>query len=161
MRIHPKAKHKTEAKMKKEQKALVAKNGKNVTLEKNTGKKEMKPYCEASKVLAEQKRKVEELKPAAVEWLKAKLNSDPETKDFTGTVLCVYDGIVYKVRVQRPDNTDWKKKYPKDDPRHKELLACYKQQEDLKAHISDLEGKLAEAHPKCVENGFVVSFLSK
>ena len=161
MRIHPKAKHKTFKKMKKGQKALAAKNGKNVTLEKNNGKKEMKPYCEASKELAEQKRKVEELKPVALEWLKTKLNSDPETKDFTGTVLCLYDGIMYKVRVQRPDITDWKKKHPQNDPRHKELLGCYEQQEDLKAHISDLEEQLAEAHPKCVENGFVISFLSK
>ena len=139
----------------------MAKNGKNVTFEKNNGKKEMKPYCEASKELAEQKRKVDELKPAAVEWLKTKLNGDPETKNFTGTVLCVYDEIVYKVRVQRPETTDWKKKHPQNDPRHKELLVCYKQQEDLKAHISDLEAQLAEAHPKCVDSGFVISFLSK
>ena len=143
------------------QKALVAKNGKNVTFEKNTGKKEMKPYCVEAKVLAAQKQKVDLLKPTATKWLQEKLGSDLETKDFTGTVVCLYDGQMYKIRVQRPDTTDWKKKRPQNEPRHKELLDCYKQQEDLKAHISDLEKELAEAHPKCVDKGFVISFLSK
>ena len=143
------------------QKALVAKNGKNVTFEKNTGKKEMKPYCEESKILAAQKQKVELLKPTATKWLQEKLGSTPETKDFTGTVVCLYDGQMYKIRVQRPDNTDWKKKRLQNEPRHKELLDCYKQQEALKAHISELEDDLAEAHPKCVDKGFVISFLSK
>ena len=147
--------------MQKNQKALVAKNGKKVTFEKNNGKKELKPYCVEAKQLAVQKDKVDALRPVASAWLKAKLDEDPETKEFTGTVVCVYDGILYKIRVQRPDTTDWKKKHLKDDPRHTELLKCYKQQEDLKAHISDLEAQLTEDHPKCVVKGFVLSFLSK
>ena len=138
----------------------MAKNGNKVTFEKNNGKKELKPYCEEAKTLAAQKLKVEALKPAATEWLKAKLDGDPETKDFKGTVVCLYEGQMYKIRVQRPDITDWTKKCLKD-PKQKELVECKKQLEALKTNISKLEGELAEAHPKSVENGFVISFLSK
>ena len=145
----------------KNQNATLAKNGKNVTLEKNDGKKQVKPYCEAAKEAAEAKRKADELRPAAVEWLQTKLNNDPELKSFTGTIVCMYDGVLYKLRIQRPDNTDWSKKNLKDEPNLVELKQCYKDRDALKARIAELEDELEKAHPKCVERGFVVSFLSK
>ena len=147
--------------MKKNENALVAKNGTKLTIEKNNGKKELKPYCVEAKQLAVQKDKVDALRPTASAWLQAKLDEDPETKAFTGTVVCVYDGSLYKIRVQRPDNTDWRKKRINNDPRHAALLECYKQQDALKMQVAQLEEALAEDHPKCVSKGFVISFLSK
>ena len=129
-------------------------------LEKNDGKKQMKPYCEEAQKLAELKRKVEELKPAASEWLQQKLASNPETKDFTGTVLCLYDGVPYKIRVQYRTSCDWREKKLKD-PRHKQLLDLYSQQDKLKQSVEQLEGDLATDHPKCIKRDFVMSFLSK
>lgn len=140
-------------------KSQVAKEVTKVTLN-NDGKKEMKPYCVESQKLAEQKSKVDALKPAAMEWLKQKLESDPETADFKGTVVCVYDGILYKIRVQRPDQTDWRKKTIKDE-RLTKLKQLYKLQEEMKETIADLESKLAADHPLCVNKGFTLAFLSK
>ena len=141
-------------------KSQVAKEVKKVTLNNNDGKKQMKPYCEESQKLAEQKNIVDALKPAAMEWLKEKLNSDPETQNFTGTVVCVFNDQVYKIRVQRPDQTKWRTKTIKDD-RLKELKMLYKEQDDLKVAIAELEDALAEDHPKCVEKGFTIALLSK
>ena len=141
-------------------KSQVAKDVKKVTLSNNDGKKQMKPYCEESQKLVEQKNIVDALKPAAMEWLKEKLNSDPETQNFTGTVVCVFNDQVYKIRVQRPDQTKWRTKTIKDD-RLKELKMLYKKQDDLKVSIAELEDALAEDHPKCVEKGFTIALLSK
>ena len=141
-------------------KSQVAKEVKKVTLNNNDGKKQMKPYCEESQKLAEQKNIVDALKPAAMEWLKEKLNSDPETRNFTGTVVCVFNDQVYKIRVQRPDQTKWRTKTIKDD-RLKELKMLYKEQDDLKVAIAELEDALAEDHPKCVEKGFTIALLGK
>ena len=141
-------------------KSQVAKDVKKVTLNNNDGKKQMKPYCEESQKLVEQKNIVDALKPAAMEWLKEKLNSDPETQNFTGTVVCVFNDQVYKIRVQRPDQTKWRTKTIKDD-RLKELKMLYKEQDDLKVAIAELEDALAEDHPKCVEKGFTIALLSK
>ena len=141
-------------------KSQVAKEVKKVTLSNNDGKKQMKPYCEESQKLVEQKNIVDALKPAAMEWLKEKLNSDPETQNFTGTVVCVFNDQVYKIRVQRPDQTKWRTKTIKDD-RLKELKMLYKEQDDLKVAIAELEDALAEDHPKCVEKGFTIALLSR
>ena len=139
-------------------KSQVAKEVKKVTLNNNDGKKQMKPYCEESQKLAEQKNIVDALKPAAMEWLKEKLNSDPETQNFTGTVVCVFNDQVYKIRVQRPDQTKWRTKTIKDD-RLKELKMLYKKQDELKVAIAELEDALAEGHPKCVEKGFTIALM--
>ena len=146
--------------MAKQSTANVAKQSKNVTLKKDDGKKQMKPYCEEAKILAEQKRKVDELKHAASAWLQHKLENDPDTKNFSGTVLCVYDGILYKIRVQRRKSCNWKTK-KLTDPRHKKLLALYREQEVLNTDIDQLESELTEAHPKCINTDFIMSFLSK
>ena len=139
---------------------MAKKEVKKVTLNNNDGKKQMKPYCEESQKLAELKVIVDGLKPAALEWLKEKLDSDPETVNFTGTVVCVFNDQVYKIRVQRPDQTKWRTKTIKDD-RLKELKMLYKKQDDLKVAIAELEDALAEDHPKCVEKGFTIALLSK
>ena len=140
-------------------KSQVAKEVKKVTLNNNDGKKQMKPYCEEARILAEQKIKVDLLRPTASEWLKEKLDSDPETQDFTGTVVCVFNDQVYKIRVQRPDQTKWRKKRL-DDPKLKELKALYRVQDEVKNDIAKLENDLAEAHPKCVDKSFTIAFLS-
>ena len=154
-------KHKMKAKMAKQsKKSQVAKEVKKVTLGNNDGKKQMKPYCEEAQKLVEQKNKVDALKPDAMEWLKEKLNSDPETANFTGTVVCVFNDQVYKIRIQRPDQTKWRKKTFKDE-NLKKLKALYKQQDEMKEVISTLEDTLAKDHPKCVEKGFTMAYLSK
>ena len=155
-----KAKHKTFKIMAKNQKSQVAKNTKNVTLEKNDGKKQIKPYCEEARKLAEQKRIVDDLRPIAAAWLQEKLDSDPETKDFTGTVVCVYDGVLYKIRVQRRASCNWREKNLKD-PNLKALKELYTTQDGLKAEIAKLEEEMVKAHPKCIARDFVISFLSK
>ena len=139
-------------------KSQVAKDVKKVTLSNNDGKKQMKPYCEESQKLAELKVIVDGLKPAALEWLKEKLDSDPETVNFTGTVVCVFNDQVYKIRVQRPDQTKWRNKRL-DDPKLKELKALYRVQDEVKNDIAKLENDLAEAHPKCVDKSFTIAFL--
>ena len=81
---------------------MAKKNEKAIKLAKNEAKKSIKPFCEESAELVEIKNKVEELRPLAVAELQAKLNTDPDTKDFTGMVVCMYDDQMYKIRVQRP-----------------------------------------------------------
>ena len=137
---------------------VAKKEVKKVTLSNNDGKKQMKPYCEESQKLAELKVIVDGLKPAALEWLKEKLDSDPETVNFTGTVVCVFNDQVYKIRVQRPDQTKWRNKRL-DDPKLKELKALYRVQDEVKNDIAKLENDLAEAHPKCVDKSFTIAFL--
>ena len=137
---------------------MAKKEVKKVTLSNNDGKKQMKPYCEESQKLAELKVIVDGLKPAALEWLKEKLDSDPETVNFTGTVVCVFNDQVYKIRVQRPDQTKWRNKRL-DDPKLKELKALYRVQDEVKNDIAKLENDLAEAHPKCVDKSFTIAFL--
>ena len=137
---------------------VAKKEVKKVTLNNNDGKKQVKPYCEESQKLADLKVIVDGLKPAALEWLKEKLDSDPETVNFTGTVVCVFNDQVYKIRVQRPDQTKWRNKRL-DDPKLKELKALYRVQDEVKNDIAKLENDLAEAHPKCVDKSFTIAFL--
>ena len=141
-------------------KSQAAKNGKKVTLKKNEGEKVLKPYCERAKEANEYKRKVDEVRPAASEYLKEKLNNNPETKDFTGTVVCIFNEQVYQIRVQRPDNTDWTKKNLKD-PNLKEYKAVMAEIQSKKERAAELEAELANAHPKCVDKGFVIGFMNK
>ena len=133
---------------------------KNLTLGKEEGQKHLKPYCKAAKEAAEHKALAETLRVKATEELRAKLDSDPETKDFTGTVVCIYEDQIYKVRVQRPASCDWRSKRL-DDPKLKEYKALMRDIDHRAAYAKDLEQQLAEAHPKCIERGFVIGFLSK
>ena len=139
---------------------MAKKQVKAITLAKNEAKKSIKPFCEKSAELAEIKNTVEDLRPMAVSELQAKLNADPETKDFTGTVICMYDDKIYKIRVQRPDKTDWRSKRLNDPNFHQ-----YKQLMDeidaKKSQAEDLVAQLATDHPKCVKLGFTIAFMNK
>ena len=137
-----------------------AQGAKKITWKKNEGKKTIKPYCEQAEKAAIYKAEADRLRPAAAKELQAKLDADPETKDFTGTVVYLCDDKIYKVRIQRPDNTPWRRKTIKD-PMLKEYKALMDKIDELKNDAQKLENELAEAHPKCIERGFVISFLSK
>ena len=131
-----------------------------LTLAKNEGQKHLKPYCEEAKVAAEHKAKADSLRVQATEELRAKLDSNPETKDFTGTVVCIYGDKMYKIRVQRPASCDWRSKRLKDE-NLKTYKALMNEIDEKKKKADELEQKLAEAHPKCIDHGFIIGFLSK
>ena len=63
----------------------MAKKNQKLTLSQNEGQEHLKPYCKEAKVAAEHKANAEALRVKATEELQKKLDSDPETKDFTGT----------------------------------------------------------------------------
>ena len=139
---------------------MAKKEVKAITLAKNEAKKSIKPFCEESVKLAEQKAKVEELRPMAIEELQAKLNADPDTRNFTGTVVCMYDDKIYKIRVQRPDKTDWRSKRLKD-PNLRKLKKLMQEIDAKKKDAEELVAQLAIDHPKCVNLGFTIAFLNK
>ena len=136
----------------------MATKNKSLTLKKGTGRKHLKPYCEKAKTAADLKTELEVLRPLAAEELKAKLDADPETKDFTGTVVCIYNDTMYKIRVQRPTSCDWRSKNI-DDPDLRQYQALMDEIDEKKATASELEATLAKAHPECLERGFVIGFL--
>ena len=138
----------------------MAKKAKNITLANEASEKHLKPYCEAAETAAEYKRKADELREDASKELQDKLDDDPETKDFTGTVVYLCEGEIYKIRVQRPDKTDWRSKKLKD-PLFKEYKALMLELGEKELRRKELETDLAAAHPKCVEKGFVIGLLSK
>jgi hypothetical protein len=139
---------------------MAKKEVKAITLAKNEAKRSIKPFCEESAKLADQKAKVEELRPLAVEELQAKLNVDPDTRDFTGTVVCMYDDKMYKIRVQRPDKTNWRSKRL-DDANLREYKQIMKEIDAKKEKAEELVAQLAIDHPKCVNLGFTIAFLTK
>ena len=131
-----------------------------LTLSANEGQKHLKPYCKAAKEAAEHKALAESLRVKATEELRAKLDSDPQTKDFTGTVVCIYDDQIYKIRVQRPASCDWLSKRF-NDPDLKKYKAIMKDIDARTTYAKELEERLAQAHPKCINRGFVIGFLNK
>ena len=95
----------------------------NLTFEKNNQtEKHLQPYCAQAAIAAVEKQKADELREQASKELQDKLESDPETRDFTGTVVYICEGEMYKIRVQRPDKTDWLSKRL-SDPQFKEYKA--------------------------------------
>ena len=139
---------------------MAKKEGKAIELAKNEAKKSIKPFCEKSAELAKIKNRVEELRPMAVKELQAKLNADPDTRDFTGTVVCMYDNEMYKIRVQRPDKTNWRSKRL-DDANLREYKQIMKEIDAKKERAEELVAQLAIDHPKCVNLGFTIAFLPK
>ncbi len=139
---------------------MAKKQVKAITLAKNEAKKSIKPFCEESAKLADIKSKVDELRPTAAAELQAKLNADPETRDFKGTVVCMYDDKIYKIRVQRPDKTDWRSKRL-NDPNLIEYKQLMDEMDTIKERTDQLVAQLAIDHPKCVNLGFSIAFLSK
>ena len=134
---------------------------KNITFEQNKeneNEKHLKPYCEKAAIALEAKTDADELRPLASDELKAMLDENPETKDYTGTVVYICDGKAYKIRVQRPDKTDWMKKRLKD-PKFKPYKALHKEVKEKEKKLKEYEDGFAEAHPKCVDKGFVMALL--
>ena len=138
----------------------MAKKTKNITLANAAEEKHLKPYCAQAAIAAVEKQKADELREQASKELQTKLDSDPETKDFTGTVVYLCEGEMYKIRVQRPDKTDWLSKRL-SDPLFKEYKALMLDLGKKELRRKELETGLAAAHPKCVEKGFVIGLLSK
>ena len=138
------------------------KNGKNITLNKQEVNEleHIKPFCEKSQKAAEAKKQADEVRPLAADELRAKLDSSPETKDFTGTVVYICEGEMYKIRVQRPASCNWREKRLSDHL-HKEYLALMKEKDALDEKVKEKEDKLAKAHPKCITKGFTIAYLSK
>ena len=132
----------------------------NITLAKDDANQQLKSFCEQSEIMSRYKSKVDELRPNAAAELLKRLDSDPETKDYTGTVVYICGDKNYKIRVQRPDNTDWTKKTIKDK-RVKQLKDLKKTIKEKEKEAKELENDLAIDHPKCIDRGFVISFLSK
>ena len=131
-----------------------------MTLTAKEGQEHLKPYCEAAQVAAEKKANAEALRGQASEELQKRLDSNPETKGFKGTVVCIFDDRMYKIRVQRPDKTDWLSKRL-NDPNLRAYKKLMKKISEMEKDADDLVQKLEEAHPKCIELGFVIGFLSK
>ncbi len=138
----------------------MAKKTKNITLANAAEEKHLQPYCAQAAIAAVEKQKADELREQASRELQTKLDSDPETKDFTGTVVYLCEGEMYKIRVQRPDKTDWLSKRL-NDPQLKEYKALRHELDKKELRRKELETDLAAAHPKCVEKGFVIGLLSK
>ena len=131
----------------------------NLTFEKNNQtEKHLQPYCAQAAIAAVEKQKADELREQASKELQDKLESDPETRDFTGTVVYICEGEMYKIRVQRPDKTDWLSKRL-NDPQLKELKAIKKLIAEKEKRAKELVESLTEAHPRCVEKGFVMAYL--
>ena len=131
-----------------------------LTVESTEEQKSLQPFCEQAAIAAYYKSKAEELRPLASKELQDKLDSDPETKDFTGTVIYLCEGQMYKIRVQRPASCDWRKKSFKD-PLLQEYKALMDQMDELKTRTADLEADLEKAHPKCISYGFTIAYMSK
>ena len=133
----------------------------NLTFKQNVATEQhLKPYCENAAITSYWKGKADEHREEACKELQEKLDSNPETKDFTGTVVYLCDDQVYKIRVQRPDNTNWRAKRL-NDPNLKEYKSLMNQIDKKKERADELKAELAKAHPKCIERGFVMGLLSK
>ena len=132
---------------------------KQITFEKNENKEQhLKPFCVQSDKAAEEKAKADALRPLATDELQAMLDAKPETKDYTGTVVYICDGEIYKIRVQRHDKTDWRTKHL-NDPNLKELKALSKEVDEKKSRIDELKAQLAIDHPRCVVKDFTIAYL--
>ena len=137
---------------------------KHITFQKNASKENndqhVKPFCVQSEKASEEKAKADALRPLAAEELQAMLDAKPETKDYTGTVVYICDGEIYKIRVQRHDKTDWMAKRL-NDPNLKELKALTKEVDEKKVRIDELKEQLAIDHPRCITKDFNIAYLSK
>ena len=132
---------------------------KHITFEKNENKDQhLKPFCVQSEKAAEEKDKADALRPLASDELQAMLDAKPETKEYTGTVVYICDGEIYKIRVQRHDKTDWKSKHL-DDPNLRELKDLTKEVDVKKSRIDKLKEQLAADHPRCVVKDFTIAYL--
>ena len=133
----------------------------NITFEKNEQQEQhLQPFCENAAVAAYWKNKAEELRPLASAELQAKLDADPETQDFRGTVVYLCGDQVYKIRVQRRVSCDWRSKRL-NDPVLKEYKELMNDIDAKKEMAARKEAELAEKHPKCLKHDFIIGFLSR
>ena len=137
---------------------MATKKSKLTFTQNEQNEKEVKPYCEKAAIAVDAKEAAEAEREKATKALKAQLDSDPETKTYTGTVVYIFNGIMYKIRVQRPDNTDWLSKRLKD-PDLKELKTVEKKISELEKRSKELKEQLSQNHPKCLDKGFVIGYL--
>ena len=131
----------------------------NVTIKKNEVKKHIRPFCEQSAIAAKYKQAIDELRPLAAQELQKKLDSDPETIGYKGTVVYLCDDKVYKIRVQRPESCDWMKRRLKN-PLHKKYKATMKEYKALEKLLKKMDAELREIYPQYVEHGFSIAFLT-
>ena len=132
----------------------------NVTIKKNEAKKHIRPFCEQSAIAAEYKRTIDELRPLASQELLTKLDSDPETKGYKGTVVYLCDDKIYKIRVQRPESCDWMKRRLKD-PLLDKYKMTMKEYKELEKNLDQMDAELRDKYPQCIKRGFTIAFLSK
>lgn len=132
----------------------------NITLAQDEAKQHLKPYCEQAEKAAEYKRAADELRQAASDELQRKLDSDPETKDYTGTVVYLCDDKVYKIRVQRKASCNWREKHL-NDPVLKDYKELMDSIDTMREQAKEMEDALAKAHPKCLTKDFSIALLSK
>ena len=131
---------------------------KNVTLRKGEGRTQLKPYCVEATKAAEQKRIVDQLRPVAAKYLREKLDADPETQTFTGTVVYIFRNQMYKIRVQRPRSCNWLEQNI-DDPNLTELKQVVAEIDTKENRRKELEAQLAKDHPECVQIDFTIALL--
>ena len=135
---------------------------KQITFEKNENNENndqhLKPFCVQSVIAAEEKAKADNLRPLATAELQAMLDAKPDTKDYTGTVVYICDGEIYRIRVQRHDKTDWRSKRF-SDPNLKELKKLADEVDEKKSRMDELKTQLAIDHPRCVTKDFTIAFL--
>ena len=129
-----------------------------LTFEQQATEQHLQPFCENASIAAFWKSKAEEHRELASQELQAKLEANPETKDFTGTVVYLCGEQVYKIRVQRRSSCDWRSKRI-NDPNLKEYKTLMQDIDEKKKRASDLEDLLAAAHPKCLDHTFIIGFL--
>ena len=130
----------------------------NITFEKNATEKHLKPYCEQAAIAAVEKGKADALRPLAAEELQSKLDGNPQTKGYTGTVVYLCDDKIHKIRVQRPDKTNWRKKRLKD-PNLKAYKALMDEIDEKQSQADQLKEQLSSDHPKCLDLDFTIAYL--
>lgn len=138
--------------------AQLVKKGNKLTLNNQINDEHLRPFCEQSEQAVKHKQRADEERPYAAEDIRQALDSNPETKDFTGTVVYIIGSKIYKIRVQRKSSCNWREKML-DDPKLKEYKDLMRENDKMQAAAKKLEAELAEAHPKCITRDFVIAYM--
>ena len=137
--------------------AKSAKKGNKLTLNQ-VNDAHIRPFCEQSEQAAKYKRKADEQRPLAANEIRQALDRNPETKDFTGTVVYIIGSKIYKIRVQRPASCNWREKRL-GDPKLRVYKDLMREIDQMQAAAKKIESELAEAHPKCINHDFVIAYM--
>ena len=141
----------------KQSAAKSAKQGNKLTLNQ-VNDTHIRPFCEQSEQAAKYKRRADAERPYAAEQIRQALENNPETKDFTGTVVYIIGNKIYKIRVQRPTSCNWREKRL-DDPNLRVYKDLMREIDTMQTEAKKLENELALAHPKCIKRDFVIAFM--